>query len=219
MVTGSAVKASVVDITSKQSQLPKHAVVDANVLYFVFYPNFNQLFRVGGTQPRQLPNYQGWWKRALQNGTKFFASSYVFGEFLNTVEHAELEADWLADPTTPKGASFNSRECKQARYDNIPRLPTIRSNALAVLASARKKVDLMPKFGTSESEIAQFASEWSNSTGDFGEAVLVANCKMIPSYCHVVSDDADLVTFDGITLYTANQKAITAAKDAGKLIV
>lgn len=218
MIAGSAVKARVVDITSPRAPLPKCAVIDANVLYFVFYPNFDQLRAAGGQQPYQAPNYQRWWKRAAGSTTRFFASPQSFGEFLRTVEYAELEALWLTDSNTPSGERFSPIKCKESRYANLTRLSSIRSKALATLASARKTVELLPKLGTAEQEIERCATEWNNSTGDFGDAVLVANGKFV-RYTDVVSDDVDLLTFDGITVHTANRKAINAAQDAGKLVV
>jgi hypothetical protein len=55
------------------------------------------------------------------------------------------------------------------------------------------------------------------SAGDFGDAALVAAAKRA-GMPRIISDDADLITFNGITLYTANQRAIDAASRSGTLI-
>jgi hypothetical protein len=47
-------------------------------------------------------------------------------------------------------------------------------------------------------------------------AVMIASARQ-QSKAHILSDDMDIATFPGITLYTANHKTITAASAAGKL--
>ena len=60
-------------------------------------------------------------------------------------------------------------------------------------------------------------TEWRSSAGDFADATLVANAKHA-SIPHILADDIDLLTFDQITVYTANQHALEAARAAGKLV-
>jgi len=59
---------------------------------------------------------------------------------------------------------------------------------------------------------------WVESTADFGDAHLVATAKGA-GIANILSDDADLITFEGIAVYTANQTAIGAAQASGKLIL
>jgi hypothetical protein len=58
--------------------------------------------------------------------------------------------------------------------------------------------------------------EWRSSWGDFPDAVMIGTAKR-QAKPHVLSDDMDIATFAGITLYTANPRAILAAATAGKL--
>jgi hypothetical protein len=58
--------------------------------------------------------------------------------------------------------------------------------------------------------------EWRYSCGDYPDAVMIASAKQ-QSKPHLLSDDIDIATFPGITLYTANLKTINAASAAGKL--
>ena len=60
-------------------------------------------------------------------------------------------------------------------------------------------------------------AEWCASAGDFGDAVTVAQAKFMLRPLSVLSDDMDLATFDGITLYTANNRVISEAKQFGTL--
>jgi hypothetical protein len=78
-------------------------------------------------------------------------------------------------------------------------------------------VQPLPPFPTPADAIGQANATWQGSAGDYMDALMVAHAKHsgIP---HVLSDDIDLLTFDGITVYTANATAIQAARTAGKLV-
>jgi hypothetical protein len=60
-------------------------------------------------------------------------------------------------------------------------------------------------------------AEWLPSCADFADAHLIAATKQ-QARSDILSDDMDFATFPGITLYTANQRTITAAHSAGKLL-
>jgi hypothetical protein len=68
-----------------------------------------------------------------------------------------------------------------------------------------------------DDEQAHAITAWETSCGDFPDATFVVTAQQ-QSRLGILSDDTDLATFAGITLYTANQKTISAAKAAGKLI-
>jgi hypothetical protein len=52
---------------------------------------------------------------------------------------------------------------------------------------------------------------------DVSDALVVANAKYA-SIPHILTDDVDFLTVEGITVYTANNRAIEAATAAGELI-
>jgi len=219
MISPAQVLAQVVDITKPRFPFPTHICVDANVLYFVFYQSFQQLGAVGGRVPWQYQTraYPAWISNALKKGTKLFTTPVVMGEFVQLTEYAELEAFWLSDPTTPSGSKFSPLDRKDARYKYWSHLPTIRHHATTLIASARKIVDLLPKLRSESDEMDQAMAQWGGSAGDFADALLVANGKLV-RFLDILSDDADLLTFDGITVHTANRNAIHAALTAGKLV-
>ena len=97
------------------------------------------------------------------------------------------------------------------------RLGKIRQDALSFLQSARKTVDLLPSTRKAPDALDHAKAEWGQSAGDFGDALMVAVAKEA-TIRNVLADDIDLLTFDGITVYTANQTAIQDAKAAGKLV-
>jgi predicted nucleic acid-binding protein len=85
------------------------------------------------------------------------------------------------------------------------------------LAAACKRVELLPKFKGAEEELTRAVEEWASSAGDFTDALLVGAAKFA-DITDILSDDVDLVTFEGITVYTANRNSIDAADVAGKLL-
>ncbi len=83
------VQAKVVDIRSPKALLPNQVVVDANVLFVIYYPNFALLPYAKAKQPPayQTREYPRWYQRAEKGGTKFFASPLTMGEFARVVQY------------------------------------------------------------------------------------------------------------------------------------
>ncbi len=224
MITPPLVRAEVVDIRQPASPTPSDLVTDANVLYWVFYPNFSSLAYAGGRQPfpYQLRDYPKYWQRAAKAGTQFHVVATTLTEFAKVAEYAELEAIWLTDSPPPQPdpanpvAHFDPRVCKFARYHYSGSRTLTRTAVETMIASIRKSVGLLAGFPTPDDEHNRSMLEWQSSCGDFPDAVMIASAKQ-QSRTHILSDDMDIATFAGITLYTANQTSIAAARMAGKL--
>jgi hypothetical protein len=109
MITPALVQADVVDIRNPAATIPSEIVVDANVLYWIFYPNFSSLAYAGGRRPfpYQVTDYRSYWQRAARSGTRFYAVAATLGEFAKTAEYAELEAIWLTDSPPPQPDPLN----------------------------------------------------------------------------------------------------------------
>src|SRR5438128_82040 len=122
MITPALVQADVVDICNLAVAIPADLVVDANVLYWVHYPNFSFLAYAGGRQPLayQLAEYPRYWQRAAKACSQFHVVAATLGEFAKVAEYAELEAIWLTDPSPPQPdparpvTQFDPRVCKFA---------------------------------------------------------------------------------------------------------
>src|SRR5438105_520412 len=138
MITPAHVQASVVDVGNRASALPPTLVADANILYWIFYPNFTSLAAIGGRGPApyQLRTYPAYWVRAATGGCRFLTANATIGEFAKVSEYAELEALWLSephssrphpDPTNPS-TRFDPRVCKCARYHFASEIPGIRND-------------------------------------------------------------------------------------------
>jgi hypothetical protein len=194
------------------------------VLYWVFYPNFSSLQYAGGRQPQayQVTEYPRYWQRAARAKTQFHVVAANLGEFAKAAEYAELEAIWLTDSLMPQPdpanpvQQFDPRVCKFARYHYSSQLAMFRKGVEAMMASIRKSVALVPQFPLAEDLEKSALVEWRQSCGDFADAVMIASAKQ-QAKAHILSEDMDVATFAGITLYTANQRTIAAAAAAGKL--
>ncbi len=218
------VKAQVVDIRRQSSSLPKDVVADANVLYVINY-DFTALEAAGYRVPSryQTRHYPAWWKRAVQAGVTLCAAACSLAEFAHIMERTELQNLWRTDPSQPvldpdrPCDEFSPRCTKAARYFYHSQIRSIRESVETSLDSIRKNVHVLPRVGGDEEVLNRVIRAWVPSTADFGDADLVATAKRA-GMPRIISDDADLVSFEGITVYTANQNAVDAARNGGRLL-
>jgi hypothetical protein len=226
MTTPNQVRSLVIDIRLVNiSNLPRQIVADTNVLFWLFYPNFASLQSSGGGTPRpyQLREYNRFWANATRASASLCTSVFNLGELAKVIEYSELEMCWRTDPNPPQldlnvpSTSFSAQLCKMCRYHYGSQRAAIRKTIEQTLASVKKNVPLIPCFRSSDEEYERAMSEWCSSAGDFGDAVTVALSKLMLRAPFVLSDDRDLATFDGITLYTANNRIISDASQSGML--
>jgi hypothetical protein len=224
MISASSVKAEVVDIRGNTASFPRTVVADANVLYFIYY-DFASLAAAGAAVPphRQRQPYHKWWTQALNCQVTLCSTGSAFSEFVHLVERMELQSEWITDPHRPEldpdnpGQPFSPKYVKNLRYHYRDRLPAIRANAETYLASARKTVELLPEITKGVDTFNATIRAWCSSTADIRDAELVTEAKRA-GVSHIVSDDADFVSFDGIRLYSANSAAVAAASESKKLV-
>ncbi len=225
MIPAPLVKAEVVDIRNRKSNLPKRVVADANVLYVINY-DFTGLAASGGRVPPsyQTWHYPAWWKRAAQTGVELCTAASCLAEFAHIVERTELENLWRTDPNRPEldpncpGQDFSPRYTKTVRHHYYGQVKPIREGVETTLASTRKNINILPRVGQDEAALNRAIQLWVESAADFGDANLVATAKSA-GIANILSDDADLISFEGIVVYTANQTAIGAAQASGTLIL
>jgi len=225
MIPTLLVKAEVVDIRNRKSNLPRRVVADANVLYVINY-DVTGLAAAGGRVPPsyQTRHYPAWWKLAARGGVELCTVASCLAEFAHIVERTELENIWRTDPNRPEldpnrpGQDFSPKYTKTVRNHYRGQIKPIREGVETTLASTRKSVNILPRVGQDEVALNRAIQVWVESAADFGDAHLVATAKGA-GIANILSDDADLITFEGIVVYTANQTAIAAAQASGKLIL
>ena len=220
MITAAHVRADVIDVRSNSVSLPDDLLVDANVLYWVFYPHFSSLNNAGGNipNPYQTQAYPSVWKRAANDGCSFLTTSNALFEFAKLVEFAELETHWLLDPDIQKPLAKSGHfPMKPCRYHYSTQLAVIRQDVEKWISGLLGAVALLHQFPTSNLEYSASLAAWLPSVGDFPDASLVA-AGVQQGFTNILSDDGDLATFSGISLYTANSKALSVAQSANRLL-
>ena len=226
MPTPNQVNASVIDLRAgNQQALPRQIVADTNVLYWLFYPNFGALQSSGAGFSKAVPasGLLSVLDQGRDTGTSLCTSVLNLGELAKVIEYAELEMFWRNDLNRPQfdpsnpSPDFSPQLCKLCRYHYGPQRPTVRKAIEQILASVKKNVPLIPCFRSSDEEYDRTVIEWCPSAGDFGDAVTVAQSKHMLRAPYVLSDDIDMATFSGITLYTANNRIISDASQSGML--
>jgi len=79
-----------------------------------------------------------------------------------------------------------------------------------------KAYSLIPMASQEEPDFwTQWNAKWQSTIADPEDAAQLVNA-LASGISAVISDDSDWVSIEGITLFTANQIAIRAAKLAGK---
>jgi hypothetical protein len=227
MITPGHLKASVVNIEARRNW-PERIAIDAQIFYFVFYPNFSYFSYSGINIPRQ--HASGKYSRYLEGLRIFkhpprepggadrpiqiYTAGHTIGEFARTYEFAEIEILWRNDPNN-RGSRFDPKICKEVRYQYSERLATIRANVETAVTSLRTLVSIIPKPPSEEKELTECLGLWKESLADYADSVLLGRAKSL-GITDILSDDADLATFDGIRLFTANDSVIRAATAAGR---
>jgi hypothetical protein len=213
MIRAKLVRASVVDIRNVHSfdlACPSTVAVDANVLYFFCQP-VAELKQAGAlTRPAAATKeYPKWVGHFFKSNCHLVTSKEVYCEFLRTLEHSLLLLAYLSGPVDQNRSEelFNAKEY---RYDETVDLKSIRHRVETYAHPARKLITFLPACPP-ETEYNLSLSEWKESMSDLPDSSLVALMKRSGVRC-ILSDDQDLATMDGITLYTANLRAINASR-------
>lgn len=153
---------------------------------------------------------------------QFQADAATLGEFAKLAEYAELETIWRTDPVRPQPdpnnpvTQFDPRVYKFSRYHYSAQLGKIRRGIELMISNICNSVVFLPQFPTTDDLLKEILIEWQPSCADYPDAMMLASVKK-HSIGHILSDDMDIATFPGITLYTANRNTIHAASAAGKL--
>lgn len=200
--------ASVVDLRRHAPPQRFRAAADANALFFVHYPSFSALARHGdGPREYQLTQYGKWLTKLWRAQGELFTASSILGEVANTVEWTELKLEHL------RQSSGDAFEPKASRYRARMAGQPVRRTVLDVLAKVQRDVQLL----THGCPLSDVLKRWADSAGDYNDAALVCLAGQVGIDC-ILSDDADLATFPGITVLTANPALIEAAERGGRLV-
>lgn len=188
--------------------------LDTNVLRFQEYPSDLQLGTVLSPVTTAQLQYGTWLARLWRGKGTAYTTSVCMGELATLIERTELRAR-LIKRTGAKPSDVDIKNERLAMFAAGDQ--SIRTDVSNVLAHAKvNTISDVKDLSAGPSSRTLIHSEWAAAAADWNDAILVATAKAAVTPW-ILSDDADLVSFAGISLLTANQGAINAAAAAGKL--
>jgi predicted nucleic acid-binding protein len=201
------VRAEVIDIQHPDCEVTKQILVDTNVLYFLYYDRFSLLAVLGeGARDYQLREYSSFFKKLLSSGANLFVHKVCLCELAHRVELAEQKIFFCE---LNKLAEFDDKNfnIKEMRHGYYKKFEEIKGRLLAYFNVISKTFKLLNVDIPLDRFLADFLYEWKDSIGSAGDSMMIAEAKRA-GIDSVLSDDSDFISFDGIKLYTANNKAI-----------
>lgn len=196
-----SVQADVIDLRSYTPQASDQFFVDTNVWYWLTYPPASS-----SAQPYQTNYYPTFVNDSIFIGASLYCSGLSLAELAHLIEKSEYQL-----------SSYSNLRIKEFRH-NYP------------LEHARVHSQVQGVWGQVENLASQISCTVGPSTVNSaltrlqtqaldGYDLFILESMQQNSITQVVTDDGDYVTVPGIQVFTANQGAITAAQNQGKLIV
>lgn len=210
MASSIAVQAQVIDIRQSGS-LPEHLFVDTNVWYWFAYTRTSQAAQPPASyQTRDYPNFL---KAMLTKNKPLYHSGLQLAELAHLIETTELEAYNYLRRKEGKEELFR----KEFRHN----LPSERGLVVFEVDGAWsqvKGVSTCIDCTVNKTMTAGALDRFSNQPLDGYDLFLVESLLRSGITTSVLTDDGDFATIPEITVYTANNGVIRAAKRAGTLI-
>jgi len=206
-----------VDVRRPEASVPPRCLVDTNILYFLHYDRFTNLDALGeGPRPYQTTEYPRYIKRLRYENKELWVHRTGLIELARIVERAELQI--LYAVKTPDVAGIPpDLNVKAIRRTYRAEYLLCQERVLTYLAAVRKAYRLIAMVGNDAvSYWPAWDVAWPRTVADPEDVGQLVDA-VATGLSQVLSDDADWVSLDGITLYTANAVAIRAAQLAGRL--
>lgn len=201
-----SVNANVVDLRTDQPQAGDVFFVDSNIWYWVGYTNAS----VGANfnQSTDYPNYVG---LALSIGSSLYKCTLSFAELAHSIERSERTI--FNSSRAPKIGT------KDFRHD----YPSERLAILTEIENVWNLADVMTAGNTIEvnlttAMVLQSLNRLKTEALDGYDAFMIEALLVSKNINQVITDDSDFGQITGITVFTANDKLINAAKSQKKLL-
>lgn len=201
-----AVRAKIVDIRADTPKDSDVFLVDTNAWYWLFYPRASQT--PNGPQPYQLAAYPAFLKAAIRAHATLHCYGLTFAELAHNIEKAEREI--YADQA---GREIGAKQFRHDYPSQRRKLVSLISDTWADVLSVSAMLDLHMDNDFMRSALALFPS-----VGLDGYDLFLAKAALKAGVTQIVTDDGDYATVHGLTVFTANQRGIDAARNAGKLL-
>lgn len=200
------VHAEVVDLRTDTVKATDVFLVDTNVWYWLTYPRASQMPKPPAYyQTRYYPNYL---KNARKAHARLLYCGTVFSELAHRIESDELKFFCARQAAQIVAKDFR-HNYPQERQDVQDEVAIAWGQVTAMAAIAAVPLD--------DATINATATLFGQVGLDGYDLISIEAMKQ-NGIAHIITDDKDFLSVPGITVLTANNNAIQAAKAAGKLI-
>jgi PIN domain nuclease of toxin-antitoxin system len=193
------VKADVIDIRRSKPINPTRIMVDSQVWFWLFYSKAS--IKATAYQAIEYPKFI---KTMLDAKSEFLASQFSYFEILHNIEKTEA---FIKSKRTPQ---------KVFRHQ----FPTARVAIIEETDATWASVAEMAKvvYNNLDAETLKRMRTKSHACLVDGYDYILIDAIESSGLSSVLTDDSDICTVAGLTVYTANPKAIVAATNQGRLI-
>jgi hypothetical protein len=204
------VRATIVDIQTDQPQPGDRFLIDTNAWYWLAYSRSQSTTRPPKSyQVRQYPTYI---KTALKERSELFWSGLSMAELTTLIERSEYDIFCQTSGRDPR--TFSVKEYRHGQ-------PQERANQ--VIPEINAAWAMVETFGlcleslVNQATITQTIADFKIQAVD-GYDSLIVHAANTSHISQIITDDIDFVTVPGITVFTANRNAISAARSQAKLL-
>lgn len=201
MAVNYTVQADVIDITVDSPQQGDIFFVDTNVWYWLTYPPASLSAR-----PYQINSYPSYVAATITADATLCCSGLSLAELAHRIEREELQL-----------SLYDSNRGKEYRHNYPLERAKLVSEVQAAWSQIKSIYALQINVTLDEATVDAALTRFSTQCLD-GYDLFILESMTKESVTKIITDDGDYVTVPEIQVFTANQGAIIAARNQGKLI-
>ncbi len=204
------VRANVVDIKTDRPQKSDRFLIDTNAWYWLAYSRSKDTLRP--PKDYQIKQYPRYITAALNTTSTLFWSGLSMAEITTLIERSEHDIFCQENQLDPN--DFSLKEYRHGRSSErtnhvIPEIKTVWD----IVESCGQCLESI----IHQETVTQAIEDLKNQEVDGYDGLMVHAAKTA-NISQIITDDIDFITVPGITVFTANRNAISAAKSHNKLI-
>lgn len=199
------VNAHVVDLRRHQPQPTLKYVLDTNVWLDLTYARHS--LTSSERVRKRAEVHSEFVKAALDTKTQLLWSAISFAEMAHVIEKSEFEI------AKHDGTEIDS--LKKFRGQKNSRLKTLQHIKASLLQVESLGAGI--PLAITMSDLPNIYADFANSHVDGYDSLLISSA-LAAGYSHIVTDDADFISWPGLTVYTCNEFALHVAQNSGKLV-
>lgn len=203
------VKARIVDLTADKPKAIDRWLIDTNVLFWLSYTNAS--YAKSGPKQYQLTDYEKYLKAVTQAGGLLFWCGLSFSELAHRIEQTEFEIAKAYGATKATNA-------KAHRHDDPAEWQRVVGEIASAWDLVKSVAKPIPAGAVIDEKATQQALTDMPNSGLGGYDIFFVQLLTSGALTGILSDDGDFCTVPNITLCTANQSVLAAAKAQKKIV-